>query len=207
MNFIMAINQSFWCDGCGEPTYKCYCDEQCPTCDKKTINCIGDSEDGYCPNNKKVKKMQNLTKLKELGDEFLSTEQEIHNLYEKNESIKQSFDKEFINYLITNKIFVDKNHKKIYKHGSVSFVFEMDDFEDESIKYANQINYHIDGDDFSLEIDDHIRKIEITFFTGYDSIVNNPFGIKVTEEIFKYFELKSKFEKIRDEYFSFGTHA
>jgi hypothetical protein len=44
------IMKKFWCNGCGEPKYKCYCDEQCPTCDKKLKDCIGESESGYCPN-------------------------------------------------------------------------------------------------------------------------------------------------------------
>ena len=38
----------FWRDGCGEPNYKCYCGEDCPTCDKKLKDCIGDSDTGDC---------------------------------------------------------------------------------------------------------------------------------------------------------------
>ena len=29
----------FWCDGCGEPNYKCYCGEDCPTCSTKEYMC------------------------------------------------------------------------------------------------------------------------------------------------------------------------
>lgn len=43
-------NKSFWCNGCGEPTYKCYCDVECKTYNKKLKDCIGDSETGDCPN-------------------------------------------------------------------------------------------------------------------------------------------------------------
>ena len=44
------IKESFYCDGCGEPKHKCYCSEDCPTCEKKLKDCIGDSDDGECPN-------------------------------------------------------------------------------------------------------------------------------------------------------------
>lgn len=44
------MKNSPFCDGCGELKYKCYCDEDCPTCDKKLINCIRESETGECPN-------------------------------------------------------------------------------------------------------------------------------------------------------------
>lgn len=44
------IKKSFYCDGCGEPKYKCYCNEDCPTCEKKLKDCIGDSDTGECPN-------------------------------------------------------------------------------------------------------------------------------------------------------------
>ena len=37
---------NFWCNGCGEPRYKCYCDEDCPHCDKKLVKCTSDSETG-----------------------------------------------------------------------------------------------------------------------------------------------------------------
>ncbi len=47
--------KSFWCDGCGEPTYKCYCDEDCKTCNKKLKDCIADSDDGYCQNRMEAK--------------------------------------------------------------------------------------------------------------------------------------------------------
>ena len=40
---------NFWCNGCGEPVHKCYCDEDCPFCDKKLKDCSGESEDGRCP--------------------------------------------------------------------------------------------------------------------------------------------------------------
>lgn len=40
----------FWCEGCGEPRYKCYCDEGCPYCDKKLKDCTGESDTGYCDN-------------------------------------------------------------------------------------------------------------------------------------------------------------
>lgn len=43
-------NNSFYCDGCGEPKHKCYCAEECSTCDKKLKDCIGDSDTGECPN-------------------------------------------------------------------------------------------------------------------------------------------------------------
>lgn len=48
----MTVKESFFCDGCGEPKYKCYCAEDCPTCNKKLIDCIGDSDTGECPNKK-----------------------------------------------------------------------------------------------------------------------------------------------------------
>lgn len=45
----MEKKKNFWCDGCGEPRYKCYCNEDCPHCGKKLVKCIGDSETGECP--------------------------------------------------------------------------------------------------------------------------------------------------------------
>lgn len=44
----MQKKESFWCDGCGEPRYKCYCDEDCPHCGKKLLICIAESETGWC---------------------------------------------------------------------------------------------------------------------------------------------------------------
>lgn len=41
--------RNFWCDGYGEPRYKCYCDEVCPHCKKKLVTCIGDSDASECP--------------------------------------------------------------------------------------------------------------------------------------------------------------
>lgn len=40
---------NFWCDGCGEPRYKCYCNVDCQNCGKKLVKCIGDSDTGECP--------------------------------------------------------------------------------------------------------------------------------------------------------------
>ena len=40
---------NFWCDGCGEPRYKCYCKNICLTCGKKEYDCISESETGECP--------------------------------------------------------------------------------------------------------------------------------------------------------------
>ena len=44
----MEKKESFGCEGCGEPRYKCYCDEDCPYCKKKLIACIGESDSGWC---------------------------------------------------------------------------------------------------------------------------------------------------------------
>jgi len=50
---------SFYCNGCGEPKHKCYCDNICPTCGRKEYDCSSDSPDGECPNkintNKRIK--------------------------------------------------------------------------------------------------------------------------------------------------------
>lgn len=35
----------FWCEGCGEPRYKCYCDNICPYgCGKWEKDCLGDCQ-------------------------------------------------------------------------------------------------------------------------------------------------------------------
>lgn len=44
------MSENFWCEGCLEPRYKCYCNEDCPYCDKKLKDCIAESETGYCDN-------------------------------------------------------------------------------------------------------------------------------------------------------------
>lgn len=41
--------KSFWCDGCGEPRYKCACDVVCTHCGKKAIDCSSESDSGWCP--------------------------------------------------------------------------------------------------------------------------------------------------------------
>lgn len=41
--------KSFWCEGCGEPRYKCYCDNVCEFCGKLEKDCIAESDSGYCP--------------------------------------------------------------------------------------------------------------------------------------------------------------
>lgn len=43
------MSESFWCEGCGEPRYKCYCDNVCKFCGKLEKDCIAESESGYCP--------------------------------------------------------------------------------------------------------------------------------------------------------------
>lgn len=43
------MNESFWCEGCGEPRYKCYCNKDCSFCNKKLSTCIAESESGWCP--------------------------------------------------------------------------------------------------------------------------------------------------------------
>ena len=53
---------AFYCNGCGEPRYKCYCHEDCPFCDKKLKDCIGDSDSGYCPNDPNLEKLLALQK-------------------------------------------------------------------------------------------------------------------------------------------------
>ena len=54
------MSESFYCNGCGEPRYKCYCEEECKFCDKKLKDCIGDS--GYCPNDPNLEKLLALQK-------------------------------------------------------------------------------------------------------------------------------------------------
>lgn len=44
----------FWCEGCGEPRYKCYCNEDCPFCTKKLKDCSSQSESGYCDNDTRL---------------------------------------------------------------------------------------------------------------------------------------------------------
>ena len=63
------VNQctDFWCDGCGEPRYKCYCDEECPFCDKKLKDCIGDSDSGYCPHVPNLEKQPKILDSKPFG--------------------------------------------------------------------------------------------------------------------------------------------
>lgn len=39
----------FYCDGCGEPKYKCYCENVCASCGKKEYDCISESDTGECP--------------------------------------------------------------------------------------------------------------------------------------------------------------
>lgn len=47
---MFQINKDFYCNGCGEPSYKCYCENICPTCGKKEYDCITESDTGECPN-------------------------------------------------------------------------------------------------------------------------------------------------------------
>jgi|SRR5271166_2728300 len=46
---VPVKNDHFWCDGCGEPRYKCYCENVCPDCGKKEYRCIAESDTGICP--------------------------------------------------------------------------------------------------------------------------------------------------------------
>lgn len=41
--------ETFYCEGCGEPRYKCWCDEECQFCGELAITCMGQSDSGYCP--------------------------------------------------------------------------------------------------------------------------------------------------------------
>ena len=45
-----AVTPAYACSDCGEISYKCYCGEDCPTCDKKLYDCIAKSDTGYCIN-------------------------------------------------------------------------------------------------------------------------------------------------------------
>ena len=43
------------CEGCGEYYWECWCNEECPYCDKKLIKCTSDSDIGKCPNEERLK--------------------------------------------------------------------------------------------------------------------------------------------------------
>lgn len=52
--------ESFWCEGCGEPRYKCYCNEDCPHCGKKLTICIAESDDGWCDKDPNIDKLRSV---------------------------------------------------------------------------------------------------------------------------------------------------
>lgn len=60
--------ESFWCEGCGEPRYKCYCDVLCKHCGKKEIDCSGESESGWCPLDPNLDKHLELQKQLQSGN-------------------------------------------------------------------------------------------------------------------------------------------
>jgi hypothetical protein len=51
------MKRASWCYGCGELKHKCYCDMECPYCDKKLKDCIRDSYNGECPNKVRYEKL------------------------------------------------------------------------------------------------------------------------------------------------------
>lgn len=52
--------ESFWCEGCGEPRYKCYCDEDCPHCGRKLLTCIAESDDGWCDKDPNIDRLRSV---------------------------------------------------------------------------------------------------------------------------------------------------
>lgn len=52
--------ESFWCEGCGEPRYKCYCNDDCPYCGKKLTACIAESDDGWCDKDPNIDRLRSV---------------------------------------------------------------------------------------------------------------------------------------------------